>query len=57
MTLAKLGHALLLNNLATEVPDTVQDMDDLGSTLKRIGFQVNSRKNLKFQVLLQSFIQ
>ena len=50
MVLPKLGHAVLLNNLATDLPDTVADVEALRSTLETIGFKVKIEKDLNFQV-------
>ena len=45
-----LGRAWLLNNLATDFPDTVPDVDALKSSLETIGLQVTSYKDRNFQV-------
>ena len=52
MYLRKLGYAVLINNLATEIPDTTKDIETLRSALKRTGFMVSSRNNLNYQVML-----
>ena len=52
MKLSKMGHAVLINNLATKVPDTVADVDAMKSTLETIGFRVKCSKNLNFKVIL-----
>ena len=52
MKLSKMGHAVLLNNLATKVPETVADIEAMKSTLETIGFRVECRNNLNFKVTL-----
>ena len=42
MILPELGHAVILNNLEIEIPETVQDVENLKSVLKTIGFKVTS---------------
>ena len=54
MKLLRLGSAVIINNLALEVPDTVQDVKALGSTLETIGFKVESHNGLNAQVTFQN---
>ena len=54
MKLPRLGSAVIINNLALEVPDTVQDVKDLSSTLETIGFKVESQKDFNTQVTFQN---
>ena len=51
MKLPRLGSAVIINNLALEVPDTVQDVKALSSTLETIGFEVESHNGLNAQVI------
>ena len=50
MGLSNLGHALILNNLAIEIPDTVADVEALATTLTKIGFKVKQYTDINFQV-------
>ena len=52
MTYPYLGHAIIIDNLATELPETVADVENLKSTLELIGFKVKIYKDLNFQVKL-----
>ena len=52
MKLSKMGHAVLLNNLAMKIPETVADIDTIKRTLETIGFRVECRNNLNFKVTL-----
>ena len=54
MNLPRLGSAVIINNLALEVPDTVQDVKALSSTLETIGFKVESHKDFNTQVTFQN---
>ena len=56
MKLFKLGHAVLLNNLAMKIPETVADVETLRSTLETIGFRVECRNNLNFKVKCTVYI-
>ena len=49
-----LGHAVILNNLATDIPDTVGDVEALATTLTKIGFKVKQYKDMNFQVTFSS---
>ena len=51
MKLLRLGSAVIINNLALEVPDTVQDVKALSSTLETIGFEVESHDGLNAQYI------
>ena len=50
MILPELGHAVILNNLEIEIPETVQDVEALRSVLKTIGFKVTSYKDKNSRV-------
>ena len=50
MRCPELGHALIINNLATEIPKTEQHVEDLKSNLETIGIKVKSYKDVNFQV-------
>ena len=54
MGLPNLGHAVIINNLATQVPDTVQYVETFTTTLTKIGFKVNQYKDMNFQVTFKS---
>ena len=54
MGLPNLGHAVIINNLATQVPDSVQCVETFTTTLTKIGFKVNQRKDMNFQVTFKS---
>ena len=45
-----LGHAVVINNLATEVPDTVEYVHTFTETLTKIGFKVDLKKDMSFKV-------
>ena len=50
MTLPDLGHAVVINNLATQLPEMVPVVETLESTLETIGFKVKSYKDFNVQV-------
>ena len=50
MTLPDLGHAVVINNLATQLPETVPGVETLESTLETVGFKVKSYKDFSVQV-------
>ena len=54
MKLPRLGSAVIVNNLALDVPDTVPDVKALSSTLDTIGFEVKSHNGLNAQVMFQN---
>ena len=50
MTLPDLGQAVVINNLARQVPETVPGVQTLESNLETIGFKVKSYKDFNAQV-------
>ena len=50
MKLPNLSHAVIVNNLATENPETIPGMDSLATTLTEISFKVKQYKDINFQV-------
>ena len=54
MKLPNLSHAVIVNNLATENPETIPGMDSLVTTLMEIGFKVKQYKDINFQVKFKS---
>ena len=50
MSLPHMGHVMIINNLAAEIPDTVGDVETLVFTLTKIGFKVKQYKNISYQV-------
>ena len=50
MVQSNVGHAVIVNNLATEVPETIPGVDSLATTLTKIGFKVKQYKDINFQV-------
>ena len=54
MDLPNLGHAVVINNMATQVPDTIEHVNSLATTLTKIGFNVKQYKDINFQVKFKS---
>ena len=54
MNLPRLGSAVIVNNLASDVPETAQDLKALRSTLETIGFDVKSNNGLNALVMFQN---
>ena len=50
MKLARLGSAVIVNNLELDFPGTVPDVKAMSSTLDTIGFEVKSHNGLNAQV-------
>ena len=40
MTLPRLGHAIIVNNIASEMPGSLRDVEALKAAYKTIGFDV-----------------
>ena len=51
MKLPKLGHAVIINNIASEIPGSYEDVKALKEAYKTVGFDVQVHENLTEQVL------
>ena len=51
MNLPKLGHAVIINNIASEMPGSKEDVKALYKAYKTVGFDVQVEENLTEQVL------
>ena len=45
MDLPKLGHAVIVNNVAEEMPGSQLDVEALRSAYKKVGFEVHVHNN------------
>ena len=50
MTLPRLGHAIILNNIASEMPGFLRDVEVLKAAYKTIGFDVQVHNDCSAQV-------
>ena len=50
MTHAELGHAIIINNLKCQAPDTVSDVHALRAALETVGFNVKCYDDCNIQV-------
>ena len=50
MTLPKLGHAVIINNVASEMPGSNEDVKALKQTYQTVGFEVHVHENCTAQV-------
>ena len=50
MHLPKLGHAIIVNNVASEQPGSMKDVTTLQATYKKMGFDVQIHKDCTTQV-------
>ena len=50
MTLPELGHAIIINNLRSQAPDTVSDVQALRAALETVGFNVECYDDCNVQV-------
>ena len=46
MNLPKLGHAVIVNNVAKEMPGSMNDIKALEAAFKAVGFQVEVHTNM-----------
>ena len=51
MNLPKLGHAVIINNIASEMPGSNEDVKALKESYETVGFDVQVHENLTEQVL------
>ena len=51
MNLPKLGHAVIINNIASEMPGSKEDVKVLKEAYQTVGFDVQVHANLTEQVL------
>ena len=51
MNLPKLGHAVIINNIANEMPGSNEDVNALKEAYQTVGFDVQVHENLTEQVL------
>ena len=52
MDLPDLGHAVIINNLRSQVPETSEDVDALRAALEAVGFNVKCYDDCNVQVSL-----
>ena len=52
MTLPNLGHAVIINNVAGELPGSMKNVEALKTTYEKVGFQVHVHTNCSVQVRL-----
>ena len=50
MKLPKLGHAVIINNVASEVPGSNEDVKALKEAYQTVGFEVQVHENCTAQV-------
>ena len=50
MKLPKLGHAVIVNNVASEMPGSNEDVKALKEAYQTVGFEVQIHKNCTAQV-------
>ena len=50
MDLPKLGHAIIINNIASEMPGTNEDVKALTEAYETVGFEVQVHQNCSVQV-------
>ena len=53
MALPKLGHAVIINNIASEMPGSNEDVNALKEAYQTVGFEVQVHENCSAQVLLK----
>ena len=51
MNLPNLGHAVIINNIASEIPGSIEDVKALKKAYHTVGFDVQVHENLTEQVL------
>ena len=52
MNLPKLGHAVIINNIASEMPGSNEDVKALREAYETVGFEVQVHENLTEQVII-----
>ena len=50
MNLPKLGHAVIINNIASEMPGSKEDVKALKEAYETVGFEVQVHENCTVQV-------
>ena len=55
MTLPKLGHAVIIKNLTSEMPGSNEDVKALTEAYKTVGFEVQVHENCTAQVCVSTF--
>ena len=50
MTCPHLGFAVIVNNVASEIPDSVQDVEKLSQTLRNLGYTIEVYNDRNMQV-------
>ena len=50
MKLSKLGHAVIINNIASEMPGSKEDVKALTEAYETVGFEVQVHENCTAQV-------
>ena len=56
MNLSKLGHAVIVNNVAKEMPGSMNDVKALEAAFRMVGFQVEAHTNMSKVVCDFSYI-
>ena len=54
MGLPKLGHAIIINNIAAEMPQSKDDVEALKEAYKTVGFDVQVHNDLTGLVIINS---
>ena len=52
MTLPQLGHAVIVNNVAKEMPGSLEDVRALDAAFRKVGFKVEVHNNMTKTVSL-----
>ena len=50
MTLPKLGHAIIINNIASEMPGSMEDVKALAEAYQTVGYEVQVHENCTAKV-------
>ena len=56
MNLPKLGHAVIINNIASEMPGSNEDVKALKESYETVGYQVQVHENCTEQVLTLDYV-
>ena len=56
MTLPRLGHAIIVNNIASEMPGSLCDVEALKAAYETVGFDVQVHNDCGEKVLIGCFV-
>ena len=56
MNLPRLGHAVIVNNIASEMPGSLRDVEALKAAYKTIGFDVQVHNDCSAQVIFRTIV-